>query len=506
MRHLWIITAACEVVLPSTGIRAAEMNYDRTVAQIEKEVDEHLSAANQLLEQVLAVKGERTIANTLEPANELQLHLDNGSQVCGLFSQVHPDKAVRDTADLGDQRVQKFRTDLSLNRPLYDAYRAIDVSKADGDVRRLMFKTLRDFRRAGVDRDDATREKIKALREELVKLGQQFSNNIRDDVRRVQFDSVTDLEGLPEDFIKGHAPGEDGKITLTTDYPDYIPFMSYAKSGPARHKLYMAYRNRAYPVNIAVLDQLLAKRYELAKLLGYQDYAVYITEDKMIKTATAVTDFIERIARMAEGPAAADMAELLAAKRLDDPKATKVADDEKTYYEERVKAAKYSFDSQKARGYFEFDRVRQGLFDVTARLFGIEFRPVKEVKLWHPDVTCWDVYDGERYVGRFMLDLHPREGKYKHAACFTYQTGIEGKQTPIYVLVCNFPDPRSSSGPALLPHTEVVTFFHEFGHLLHGLFSGHHRWIDISGMSTEWDFVEAPSQMLEEWPWDIKTL
>ncbi len=486
--------------------RAETTNYDRSDWQIRAEIDRHLSTAEALLDLVLKADGARTVANTLVPINEMYMQLDAGAQMVELFAQAHPDPAVRKMADEGERKISNFLTELGLNRAMYDACKAVDVSGADSDTQRLMFKTLRDFRRAGVDRDEPTRARIKALREDIVKIGQAFGKNIREGVRSIKLDSPSYLEGLPEDYIASHKPGPDGKITITTDYPDYNPFMSYARNAKARLAIYKEFRRRGYPANISVLDELLAKRHELAKALGYDHWAHYITEDKMIGDADAVDQFINKIAGLAKAPADADMAMLLKAKRRDDPAAKRVSDDEKTYYQERVKATAFNFDSQEARPYFEFNRVQQGLFDVTGKLFGIQFRPAKDVTLWHQDVTAWDIYDGAKHIGRFMLDLHPRDGKYKHAACFGYQTGIKGKRIPISVLVCNFPNPRTSQGPALMEHSDVKTFFHEFGHLLHALLAGHHDWIDISGISTEWDFVEAPSQMLEEWPWDTKTL
>ncbi len=480
-------------------------NLDRTADGLHQEIAEHLAAAQKLLEQVLAVKGGRTIDNTLRPANEMNMHLDTASEKASLFAQTHPDEAVRTAAEKAQQDVSKFFTDLGLNRELFEAFKSADISNADNDTRRIMEKTLRDFRLAGVDRDDATRKRIKQLQDEMVKLNQAFGKNIRESVRSIKVDSPSDLAGLPEDYIEAHAPGDDGKITITTDYPDYIPFMNYAKSDKYRLAIYREYRKRGYPKNLSVLSDLLTKRAELASLLGFDNWADYITQDKMIGSAAAIDKFVNKIAELAKAPAERDMAALIVAKRLDFPDADRILDYEKGYYEERVRSTKFDFDSQEARPYFEFSRVQQGLFDVTGRLFGVEFRPVKGMKLWHKDVTAWDIYDGDEHIGRFMLDLHTRPGKYKHAACFGYQTGIRGKRIPISVLVCNFPNPRTSS-PALMEHSDVVTFFHEFGHLLHAMFSGHHDWIGISGISTEWDFVEAPSQMLEEWSWDANVL
>jgi thimet oligopeptidase len=169
-----------------------------------------------------------------------------------------------------------------------------------------------------------------------------------------------------------------------------------------------------------------------------------------------------------------------------------------------VKAERYEFDSQSVRPYFEYGRVKQGILDLTAGLFGVTYREVPDAPVWHPDVEAYDVLEGGSLLGRFYLDMHPREGKYKHAAQFTLASGQAGTQLPEGVLMCNFPKPGEQ--PALMQHSDVETFLHEFGHLLHHIFGGATRWAGLSGVRTEWDFVEAPSQMLEEWAWDPAAL
>src|SRR5207237_10668403 len=166
-----------------------------------------------------------------------------------------------------------------------------------------------------------------------------------------------------------------------------------------------------------------------------------------------------------------------------------------------VRKERHGFENQEVRPYFELSRVQHGVLDVTARLFDLAYRPVPDAPVWHSDVTCFDVLDEGRVAGRFYLDLFPRAGKYKHAAQFTLRSGQEDRALPEAALLCNFPRPGE-----LLEHGEVVTFFHEFGHLLHHLLGGRTRWAGISGVRTEWDFVEVPSQMLEEWCWDASVL
>jgi thimet oligopeptidase len=345
---------------------------------------------------------------------------------------------------------------------------------------------------------------VKALREELVRIGQEFGRNIKDDVRRLQLDPA-ELDGLPADWIRAHAPGPDGKATVTTDNVDYVPFMTYARSARAREALWRLYRLRGHPRNLEVLSRMLARRAELARTLGYPTWAAYVTEDKMIGTEAAAADFVTRIARAARGRMERDHAQLLARKRKEVSGAEHVEPWDSAWLQERIKAEQYGFDSQAVRPYFEYGRVKDGILDLTGRLFGIAYRRVPDAPVWHPDVEAYDVVEGDALLGRVFLDMYPRDGKYKHYAQFTLASGQAGRRLPEGVLVCNFPRPTTAS-PALLEHGEVKTFLHEFGHLLHHVLGGRTRWAAQSGVATEWDFVEAPSQMLEEWAWDPDVL
>jgi thimet oligopeptidase len=441
---------------------------------------------------------------TLEAYDAAFAALGEAAARASLARNVHPEAALRDSAEAAEQEVDALSTELSLDRGLYDALAGVDVSAEDGATRYFVAKSLRDFRRAGVDRDEPTRARVKALREELVRIGQEFGRNIKDDVRKLELDPQ-DLDGLPEDWKRAHPPGEGGRVTVTTDNTDYVPFMTYARSAPAREQLWRLYRLRGHPKNLDVLSRMLARRAELARLLGYSSWAAYVTEDKMIGSEGAAADFVAKIARAAEARMARDYAQLLERKRKEVPGADRVDPWDSGFLQERVKAEQYGFDSQSVRPYFEYTRVKDGVLDVTSRLFGITYRRVTDAAVWHPEVEVHDVTEGETRLGRIYLDMHPREGKYKHYAQFTLASGQRGKRLPEGVLVCNFPRPAPGA-PALMEHGDVRTFFHEFGHLLHHVLGGHTRWAGQSGVATEWDFVEAPSQMLEEWVWDPEVL
>ncbi|MGE5316314.1 MAG: M3 family metallopeptidase, partial [Acidobacteriota bacterium] len=408
-------------------------------------------------------------------------------------------------AETFTQKVSAFASELSLNRNVYDALSSMDLSGADAVTKYYVEKTLRDFRLAGVDKDDATRAKVKALRDELVLIGQEFARNIRDDVRTVYAENASELEGLPKDFIERHKPEADGRIRLTINYPDAVPVFTYAKSEALRKRMYMEYNNRAYPKNVDVLKRLLEKRHELATLLGFENFAAYVTADKMAASEKNASNFIDRIASASEERARKEYAQVLARKKQDVPDAAVVNAWESAYYSELVRKAEYNFDAQSVRPYFPYDRVKQGVLDVMSRLFDVTFRRNEQAPVWDKSVECWEMFENDSLLGRFYFDMHPRENKYNHAAQFNIRNGIQGKQIPEGALICNFPG-GIEGDPGLMEHSDVETFFHEFGHLLHTLFAGRQKWIGISGIQTEWDFVEAPSQLLEEWAWDAPTL
>ena len=470
----------------------------------EQAMDARLAHARQLLDQLASVKGPRTIDNTLRPLDDIQLEIDAVGNQAQLIQSVHPDEKMRETAEKLSQKVSTLNTELSLNRVAYDAIAALDVTGADAETRYYVKRLLRDFRLAGVDKDDATRKRIQALRDELTHISQDWDRNIRTDLRTVKTDPG-ELEGLPKDYIARHKPDADGKITLTIDYPDSLPIFSYAHNEDLRKRMFMEYNNRAYPKNIEVLDRMMARRAELATLIGFSSWADYITADKMVGSAANASAFIDRVVAASGPKSEREYAAILKRKQQDVPKATVVTGWERTYYAELVRKAQYSFDSQSVRPYFAFDRVKQGLFDVTSRLYNITYRRVPDAPVWDPSVEAYEMLEDGKMIGRFYLDMHPRPNKYNHAAQFGIRSGVTSRQIPEAALICNLPGGQPGD-PGLMTHDDVVTFFHEFGHLVHALLSGRHDWIGISGITTEQDFVEAPSQMLEEWTWDPATL
>jgi len=501
----FLCLGACAPVWAQTGATSQPFWTGMSdAASFERAMDARLAYAKATLDKMLAVQNGRTIDNTLRPYDDVLLELDAVGSQSQLIQSVHPAEAMRTTAEKVSQKANTFATELSLNRGVYDALATLDVSKADAETQYYLKRTLRDFRLAGVDKDEATRKRIKALRDELVVIGQEFDRNIRTDLRKITVKSAAELDGLPQDVIARHKPDANGVMTLTIDYPDALPVLSFAKNEDVRKRMFMEYNNRGYPKNIETLDKMIARRSELAKLVGYKTWADYITADKMVGTAPNASQFIDRVVAASGPKADREFDMLLKRKQQDVPGATGVVGYERLYYSELVRKASYDFDSQTVRPYFAFDRVKQGLFDVTSKLFGVTYRPIT-VPTWDKSVEAYEMLENGQVIGRFYLDMHPRKDKYNHAAAFPIRAGVTGRQIPEASLVCNLPGGEAGD-PGLMTHDDVQTFFHEFGHLVHVLVSGRHPWIGVSGISTEQDFVEAPSQMLEEWTWDPKTL
>ncbi len=480
------------LALPAVAGSWADWLSERAEAQ--------LVAAEHHTERLRSMDGAAADA-VLQRWNEIARQLRSVASLASLMANVHPDERVRDLAEDLEQRVQGVYTDLGLDRDCYRVLSSLDPAGLDAGARRVLERSLRDFRRSGVDRPEAVRERVRALSERETELGLRFSRNIRNGRRTVRVDP-TRLDGLPEDFVASHPVADDGTVELTTDYPDYMPVRTLATDRALREELTVAFLTRAFPANESVLAELLAVRHELAQTLGYADWPSYDAEVKMIGDGPAIGAFVDTVTDLAREPAAAEHDALLARARQDHPDLDRLTSVDRYHVSELLRREECAVDGREVRAYFDFDRVRAGLLDVTGTLLGLEYVDVPDAPRWHPDVTVHEVHDahdGGRYLGRIYLDLHPREGKYSHAAQFTLAPGVADQQVPEGVLVCNFPR-------GLMEHSDVVTLFHEFGHLVHHVVGGRQQWVRFSGVATEWDFVEAPSQMLEEWAWDADVL
>lgn len=467
------------------------------IPAFEKIENDHLAAAQRLVDELTAVKGKRTIKNTLTLFDGAMTQMNTANYFASLMQQVHPDAKFRDSATEMVRKSSAAATALSLNHDVYNALASMDVTKADAATRYYVQRQLLEFRLAGVDKDDATRTQLKKLNDDLTEEQSMFDRNISDSQKIVEA-TPEELNGLPPDYIARHKPGPDGKIKISTEYPDVLPAMRFSTSNALRRRLYEAFDNRAYPKNQGVLENMMKTRYEIATLLGYSSWADYNAADKMIKKGEKIGDFIQQVNDAARPIAKREFEMLLTEKRKTDPSATQIEDYEEGHLEELVRRSQYNFDSQSVRPYLPYMRVKQGILDTASKLFRVTFRQEQNVPAWDPLVETWDVIDSGKVIGRFYLDTHPRKGKYSHAEMAPVLDGIRGKQLPEAILVCNLPEPTADD-PGLMDYDDVVTFFHEFGHLMHWILGGQQQWAGISGITMEFDFVEAPSQMLEEW-------
>jgi thimet oligopeptidase len=429
----------------------------------------------------------------LQVWNDIQIALSGVFALSSLLSVVHPDAAVMEAAESFEIEARRFSTDLYLDAKVFEQLSSLEDTPLGEGAGRVLEDALRSFRRSGVDRDDGTRERLRDLNRRESELSQAFSRGIRDGRRTTPVPAAA-LAGLPDDYVAEHPANDQGQVEISTDYPDTLPFLTHARDPEMRRAVAHSFLNIAWPDNEPVLAELLEVREEKAHQLGYADWPSYDAEIKMIGEGPRIPEFIDEITAASGSAGRREIDELLAYAR--DEGEDVIDFSNWRHHVEALKRERYGVDSQELRRYFDFIKVRQGLLDVTGRLFGLVYTPV-DVPTWHADVASYDVAlaeNGQR-LGRIHLDLHPRPRKFNHAAQFTLVPGVLGRQLPEGVLVCNFPR-------GLMELDHVVTLFHEFGHLVHHVLAGRHEWVRFSGVATEWDFVEAPSQMLEEWAWD----
>jgi len=459
-----------------------------------------------------AETGPATVARTLQRYDDMANLLASAAGEFSLLREVMADDARRSAAGACEVRTAGANTRLSLSRKVYDRLKAIPGPR-DPATALYLSRTLAAFERAGVALPPEQRAKAQQLQDRIAEVGTAFDKAIADGRKTVLAEPV-ELEGLPADFIAAHKPGADGKVVISTDYPDLFPVMAYAKSESLRRQLYEANVTRAWPANDARLRELLDLRDQFARLLGRKDHATLALEDKMLDTPARVEGLLAEMATAAKPASDRDYARKLAVYQLDHPGATAFQPWDNAYLTNLVQKRDFAYDRQEARQYFAYDQVRDGILALTSDLFGVTIRPWKTAA-WNPQVEAYEMLDrtGPRkgqVIGRFWFDSHPRPGKYNHANMINLRQGVTGpdgkvRAVPVGALVMNLPAGGHATG--LMEHNDVETFLHEFGHMLHHVFGGQKaRWAGQSGVATEWDFVEAPSQMLEEWVYDYATL
>jgi thimet oligopeptidase len=474
--------------------------------------DAAISAAKENLKKIYNVKkGERTFNNTMLPLDGIYNDINNILGPVYLMGNAHPDDSVRNACLDAVSQFEKYLTDMGLDEDLYKAvkeYSLTDEAKSlTGYKKKFVDETVRNFERSGFALPKEKRDELKVLQNKLNDMTQLFQKNIAEQNDFLLVDEK-DIQGLPDDYKKARKQ-EDGKYKVDLSYPSYQPFMKYSTSESARKALYTKYNNRAADKNLDLLKQIIIERQKIADLLGYKTYAQYVVEDRMAQTPKAVWDFENNLISKVKEKARKDYDEILQVKRayLKDNSVEVINPWEASFYNNLLLKDKYSVDAEKVKEYFEVGNVTKGLFYVAQNLYDVEFEEVKDADVWHPDVKMYNVKQDGKVISSFYIDLHPRPNKYSHAACFpmiSVKLTDKGYQHPVAALECNFPAPTADK-PALLPLSDVETYFHEFGHVLHNVLSKSEL-ASYSGTSVARDFVEAPSQMFENWVWNYDVL
>lgn len=472
-----------------------------------------LDEADHILAEILDIPdSERNFENTLVATDDIYAAIEAVWSPGYLMGSTHTDADIRDEGRESSRQIEKYLTDLALNEDLYNAVVAYshseEAGKLSGYKKKFLDDTLLDYKRSGFELPREERDKVKKVFNELSDLGLAFSKNISD-FQDTLFVSAEELEGLPDNYKKERLL-DDGRYAIDMPYPSYVPFMEFSESDEARKALHFKYKNRAKDSNLTVLEDFIRKRRELVDLLGYKTYAEYRTEDRMAKTPDNVWNFENDLKSKVYPKGELDIAEMLKLKSARNGNdATVIHPWEAGFYYNKVLKENFNLDPQEVRQYFEFNNVTKGLFTIYQRLFGVTFKKVDNPSVWHEDVLMYKVYDNttRELIGRFYLDMFPRPNKYGHAAAFSVTIGKmtkDGYQKPATALVCNFPKPTEDE-PSLLTHDNVETYFHEFGHLVHGVLT-QAPLMSFAGTSVPRDFVEAPSQMLENWVWQKESL
>ena len=425
---------------------------------------------------------------------------------------MHPNRKIRDISDESILIIQRYFVELSANEALYEVVYEFSTSKQAHELplnqQRFLESELRDFQHSGLGLSEYDREKLKRIQNRISELSLQFENNISS-YSDTLFIPHNMIAGLPDDYKENHLQA-DGKYAIDLSYPSFYPFMIYAESDSLRKLLRYMFLNKGMPQNVSILSEILANRKSLAELLNYPSFSALIIDQGMAKSTEAVWEFEKDLIEKIQPKANWDTKQLLQLKydTIEGNDKT-ITDWQKDYYENQLLLKKHRVDSEEVKQYFQVDNVIEGLFAISSLLFDIKFREIENPSVWHSGVRMFEMKEksDNALVGYFYLDLYPREDKYQHAAAFSIVSGKKinsDYQHPIACLVCNFPPPGKNT-PALLQHEDVETFFHEFGHLLHDLLTTSELYSQ-SGTSVAMDFVEAPSQMIENWVWNKESL
>lgn len=455
-----------------------------------------------------------TFAGTFAAYDRITAAVSDTYQQLNTLSEAHPDKVMRDTARDAGVKLQEWSVALDYRDDVYQVLKAFaDGQPAlDGEERRLVEEQMRNYRRAGLALPPVERAEVEQLRKQLAGLITEFSVNINEARGPLDF-TAEELAGVPASFLESEGVKQaDGKYRVMANVTWHAVAVAENADNPeTRRRLAFARGQLAREKNVPILKQLVALRAEIARRLGYATWADYQIETRMAKTGAAVVKFEEDLVTGLQPKFAAEMETLRTLKAAHTGRTDAQLESwDLAYYTNKLLKERYAVDAEKLRVYFPYQATLTGMFAIYEKIFGLKFSEVAAPYQWAAGMQLFVVEDSATGlpIGAFYLDMFPREGKYNHFACFPQKTGgvrADGRyELPVHALVCNFPAP-SADKPSLLKHSDVDTLFHEFGHVMHGLLS-RSRFVAQTGFAVPQDFIEAPSQMLENWVWDKAVL
>ncbi|XP_077462969.1 thimet oligopeptidase [Stigmatopora argus] len=501
------------VVCPTNRLR-----WDLSAEQIGKMAERLMADTMKVYDAVGALDlGAVTFQNTVKALADVEVDYTVERNVLDFPQHVSPCKEVRAASTEADKRLSEFDVEMSMREDVYLRIVALQKETDGADLpaesRRYMERLLKLGQRNGLHLSKEKQEEIKSIKKTLSNLCIDFNKNLNEDTTSLSF-SREELGGLPEDFLSSlDKDGEELKVTLK--YPHYFPTMKKCFVPETRKKLELAFNSRCKEENSAILKEMVELRARKCSLLGFGTHADFVLEMNMAKSAKQVAAFLEELSCKLKPLGEQERSLLLKLKEEECQKRALPFDGQlhawdTRYFMTQVEETQFAVDQNLLKEYFPMDVVTQGLLDIYQELLGLSFQLLDDAPTWHPDVKVYSVKDADQgwAVGQFYLDLYPREGKYGHAACFGLQPGCllsDGRrQASVAAMVANFSKPTAAA-PSLLQHDEVETYFHEFGHVMHQL-CAQADYAMFSGTHVERDFVEAPSQMLENWVWEKEPL
>jgi thimet oligopeptidase len=484
-----------------------------TAASVVSETDVALTEADALIAEAVASAEHPSFAATMIPLDRAVARATDAYGRGPFLGQVSTDAAVRDAGQQADERLTKWRVGLAFRPDLYRAVAAFasmrEAEELIGERRHLLETWMRDFRRAGQELDPTVRTELEGLRARLVELEVSFQRNVNESKDAIEV-SAAELEGLSPTFRERLAPGsQPGTWRVSLDTPDLIPFLEQSPSRSARHELFSRNWSRAIEINRPLLREALEIRRNIAGLHGLESWAHYATAVKMASHPDRVRAFYDEIIPATSGAARRETAAMQALLEADGESGPIGVWDWR-FYDFRQRQDEFGVDSTLVSEYLPLESVMAGLFALTGEVFGLRYQRVPEAQAWHPSVELYEVRDAatDDLLAWVYLDLFPREGKFNHAAAFPLVVGRrradDGYERPVTAIVANL-TPAAGDRPPLLRHAEVETLFHEFGHVLHMSLT-RAEFALFSGAEVEWDFVEAPSQIMEHWTWEPEVL